>query len=294
MSILFLSPTGQIGGAEAALHEMLAGLRDAHPSWSLHLVVASEGPLVERVRKLGVSVEVLAFPPALAALGDWGTGADLWSTLKLFARCAAAIASAFSYWRRLGRLLRRRRPTVIHSNGLKMHVLAAWAKPRRTPVVWHFHDFAGRRSLMSRLLKRSMRRCSAIVTNSRSVADDARSVCGHALPIHSVWNAVDLGRFSPDGPRLDLDALAKLPPPGKTLVRVGLVATFARWKGHETFLEALSLLPATIPIRGYIVGGPIYETSGSQVAVADLRERVESLGLGSRVGFTGFVADASS
>jgi glycosyltransferase involved in cell wall biosynthesis len=294
VSILFLSPTGQIGGAEAALHEMLAGLRDAHPSWSLHLVVASEGPLVERVRKLGVSVEVLAFPPALAALGDWGTGADLWSTLKLFARCAAAIAPAFSYWRRLGRLLRRRRPTVIHSNGLKMHVLAAWAKPRRTPVVWHFHDFAGRRSLMSRLLKRSMRRCSAIVTNSRSVADDARSVCGHALPIHSVWNAVDLGRFSPDGPRLDLDTLAKLPPPGKSLVRVGLVATFARWKGHETFLEALSLVPATIPIRGYIVGGPIYETSGSQVAIADLRERAESLGLGSRVGFTGFVADASS
>src|SRR4029453_3164282 len=122
----------------------------------------------------------------------------------------------------------------------------------------------------------------------------ARFVCGHALPIHSVWNAVDLGRFSPDGPRLDLDTLAKLPPPGKTLVRVGLVATFARWKGHETFLEALSLVPATIPIRGYIVGGPIYETSGSQVAIADLRERAESLGLGSRVGFQGFVADASS
>ena len=103
MSILFLSPTGQIGGAEAALHEMLAGLRDAHPSWSLHLVVASEGPLVERVRKLGVSVEVLAFPPALAALGDWGTGADLWSTLKLFARCAAASAGAGSSGCRPGR-----------------------------------------------------------------------------------------------------------------------------------------------------------------------------------------------
>jgi glycosyltransferase involved in cell wall biosynthesis len=294
VSILFLSPTGQIGGAEAALHELLAGLRDAHPSWSLHLVVASEGPLVDRVRTLGVSVDVLPFPSALAALGDWGTGADLWTMVKLLARCAGATVPAFLYWRRLRRVLHRCRPTVIHSNGLKTHVLAAWAKPRRTPVVWHFHDFAGRRFLTSRLLRHSMRRCSAIVTNSRSVADDARLVYGHALPVHSVWNAVDLGRFSPDGPRLDLDALAKLPPPGNAVVRVGLVATFARWKGHHTFLEALSLLPATVPVRGYIVGGPIYETSGSQVAIADLREWAESLGIGARVGFTGFVADASS
>jgi hypothetical protein len=49
VSIVFLSPTGQTGGAEAALHELLAGLRESHPSWSLRLIVASHGPLVARV-----------------------------------------------------------------------------------------------------------------------------------------------------------------------------------------------------------------------------------------------------
>jgi glycosyltransferase involved in cell wall biosynthesis len=294
VSILFLSPTGQIGGAEAALHELLAGLRDAHPSWSLNLVVASQGPLVDRVRALGVSVDVLPFPPVLARLGDWGTGADLWSRFTLLVRCAAAIGPALMYLSRLRQLVRRHTPAVIHSNGLKMHLLAAWAKPAGTPVVWHFHDFAAGRSLTSRLLRRSVGRCSAIVANSESVAEDARLVCGHALPVHAVWNAVDLCRFSPEGPRVDLDALALLPAAGKGVVRVGLVATFARWKGHDTFLEALSLLPATVPIRGYVVGGPIYETSGSQVTIGQLRERAHSLGLGSRVGFTGFVPDASS
>lgn len=294
MSILFLSPTGQMGGAEAALHEMLAGLRDAHPSWSLHLVVASDGPLVERAKRLGVSVDVLPFPSVLASLGDWATGRDLRSMARLLLRCIAATAPGLVYVSRLRHLLRTQAPTVIHSNGLKMHVLAAWAKPRGTPVVWHFHDFAARRSLTSRLLRRSMHRCSAIVANSRSVAEDARHVCGQALPIHPVWNAVDLARFSPDGPTVDLDALAQLPRADDTVVRVGLVATFARWKGHETFLEALSLIPATVPLRGYVVGGPIYETAGSQVALGDLRERAETLGIGSRVGFTGFVPDASS
>ena len=47
-------------------------------------------------------------------------------------------------------------------------------------------------------------------------------------------------------------------------------------------------------MRGYIVGGPVYETSGSQVSIAELRARVSSLGLDSRVGFTGFVPDSAT
>ena len=294
MSILFLSPTGQLGGAEAALHEMLVGLREAHPSWSFHLVVGSEGPLVDRTRALGVSVDVLPFPAVLASLGDWGTGAGFLSSLSLLARCGAAAWPTILYLRQLRRLLRLYAPTVVHSNGLKMHLLAAWAKPNGTPVVWHFHDFTARRRLASKLLRRSATRCSAIIANSRSVAKDAQQVCGDALAIHPVWNAVDLARFSPVGPRVDLDALAQLPPPDGHVVRVGLVATFARWKGHEIFLEALSLLPASLPVRGYVIGGPVYDTTGSQVALDELRQRADSLRLGSRAGFTGFIADSSS
>lgn len=293
MSILFLSPTGQMGGAEAALHEMIAGLRDAHPSWSLGVVVGSDGPLVERIKTLGARVEVLPFPPALAKLGDWSVdGAG--SLIALLARCAVAVGPAFIYLRQLRRVLRASAPDVIHTNGLKMHLLGAWAAPKGTPVVWHFHDFAAGRRLTSRLLRRSASRCAAVIANSRSVAQDARYVCGDATSVYPVWNAVDLARFAPTGSRADLDALAQLPPASPDVVRVGLVATFARWKGHETFLEALSLLPSSVPVRGYIIGGPLYETAGSQVASRHLRERAQVLGLGSRVGFTGFVADSAA
>ncbi len=292
MSILFLSPTGQVGGAEAALHELLAGLRDAHPSWSLRLVAGSDGPLVDKVRAMGVPVEVLPFPPALARLGDWSVD-GVGSSLLLLMRFVLASAPTLLYLRRLRHLLRGHAPAVIHSNGLKMHLLGAWAKPRGAAVVWHFHDFAARRRLTSRLLRRSASRCAAIIANSRSVAQDASQVCGDA-PVYPVWNAVDLRRFSPAGPRVDLDALAQMPAAGSDVVRVGLVATFARWKGHETFLEALALLPASLNVRGYVIGGPVYETIGSQVAIDELRARAESLGLGPRVGFTGFVPDSSS
>ena len=293
MSILFLSPTGQVGGAEAALHEMLTGLRETHPSWQLALVVASPGPLVDRVRALGVSVDVLPFPPALARLGDWGVGGGAVPAVALIARCVAASWATLRYLRQLRRLVRRHNPTLIHTNGLKMHLLGAWASPRDTPVVWHFHDFVARRRLTSKLLRRAAGRCSAIIANSRSVAQDARHVCGDALAVHPVWNAVDLARFSPEGPRVDLDTLAQLPPAGRDVVRVGLISTFAKWKGHATFLEALALLPASVDVRGYVIGGPVYETLGSQFRVEELRERAQALGVGARVGFTGFIPDSS-
>jgi glycosyltransferase involved in cell wall biosynthesis len=125
------------------------------------------------------------------------------------------------------------------------------------------------------------------------VAADAGRVLGGGPRVQAVWNAVDLGRFAPDGPRLDLDALAGLPPAADVL-RVGLVATFAAWKGHEVFLEALARLSPDLRVRGYVVGGPIYETAGSQVTLEALRARAGALGLAGRVGFTGFVDDTAA
>jgi glycosyltransferase involved in cell wall biosynthesis len=292
VSIVFLSPTGQTGGAELALVEMLAGLRERQPSWPLSLIVASDGPLVARVKALGVPVRVVPFPPSLAGLGDWAAGAGPGGWLSLIARCLKASWPTVRYLQRLRHVLRVNRPTVIHTNGFKMHILGLWACPQGSRVLWHIHDFVSRRRLMARLLRRYAHRCSVAVTNSHSVAEDVRAVCGD-LVVHSIWNAVDLERFSPDGPRLDLDTLAGLPP-SEGVIRVGLVATFARWKGHHVFLRALSELPRSVNVRGYIIGGPVYETSGSQVSLDELRSLAASLGLESRLGFTGFVTDVAA
>src|SRR6185436_19433560 len=106
---------------------------------------------------------------------------------------------------------------------------------------------------------------------------------------HTVWNAVDLQEFSPEGSRLDLDTLSGLSPADGDVVRVGLVATLAKWKGHNVFLQALSLLPESLPVRGYIIGDSIYRTDGSQWHLDELRNQAKNLGLVEKVGFTGFV-----
>jgi glycosyltransferase involved in cell wall biosynthesis len=93
---------------------------------------------------------------------------------------------------------------------------------------------------------------------------------------------------------VDLDAAAGLPPAAPGTVRVGLIATFGRWKGHETFFDAIAQLPRALPIRAYVIGDSLYETDSSQFRRADLEARASALGLADRIGFTGFAADAAA
>jgi glycosyltransferase involved in cell wall biosynthesis len=279
--VVYLNPCGKLGGAETSLWELLRSLRAAEPAWDLWLVLGEDGPLAGIARELGVQVVVQPFPPALGRLGDAGGARTAW-------RLLTALGASYRYAGGLRRLLRRLQPDIIHTNGFKMHVLAAWIRHPKTPLVWHIHDYVSSRRLMSRLLRQFRGACTVAIVNSKSVAQDLARV----LPdfrIVPVYNAIDLQRFSPAGNKLDLDGIAKLtPPPGGT-IRVGLIATFARWKGHKIFLEALARVPADLPIRGYVIGGPIYQTAGSQWSKLELEQESDRLRLGNRLGFTGFI-----
>jgi len=283
VQIVYLNPCGKLGGAETSLREVLASVRAVEPDWKLCLVLGEDGPLAQIARDLGVHVIVQPFPVELGRLGDAGRGVGLWPFCK-------AAWTALSYSRGLSALLRRIRPDIIHTNGFKMHLLGAWTRPARTPLVWHIHDYVSTRRLMSRLLRWFGRSCTVAVANSKSVALDLHSLLP-TLRTVTVYNGIDLDRFSPHGPKLDLDAAAGLAPAAPGTIRVGLVATFARWKGHQIFLQALARLSSEIPVRGYIIGGPIYQTGGSQWSLEELQQQANRLGLREKVGFTGFVEE---
>jgi glycosyltransferase involved in cell wall biosynthesis len=236
-----------------------------------------------------VASTVVPFPRCLARLGDFGTGRRASGRLALARRCASAAIAVAPYTVRLFRALNEAAPDLLHTNGFKMHILGLWARRRRVPVVWHVRDHVVSRPIMARLLRSHAGWCAAAVTNSHRVANDVRSVCGGRLNIYPIHDGIDLKDFSPTGPVLDLDALADMPPANPATVRVGLLATMARWKGHSVFLRALSLLPASLRIRAYVVGGALYQTEGSEFRLADLRALAAELGIANKVGFADFV-----
>jgi glycosyltransferase involved in cell wall biosynthesis len=159
------------------------------------------------------------------------------------------------------------------------------------PLVWHIHDFYSTRPLMAKVLRLVSPRAAIGIAVSKAVAQDAK-VTLPCLPIEAIYNSVDVNYFSPElGNSNGLnDQSNRLTLPANT-IRVGLVATFARWKGHDIFLKAVARVIRACPnlnVRFYIVGGAIYQTKGSQFSEQELRELAAGLQIEDNVEFIGF------
>jgi len=297
MKILYLSTSAQLGGAELCLLDMMAGVRECRPQWPIVLLAPAAGPLLERAKQLGMEARTLEYPAPLARLGDSGAARNGTSRMRLMSSLAVAAPAIARYRARLRRAIRQFSPELIHANGLKANLLAAWAAEPGAPVVWHLHDYLGVRAIAARMARSTARRHPAAVAiaNSHSIAAEAAQIFAPAdLPVRVLHNAIDLQEFSPSGPQLDLDALAGLPAAPPATVRVGLICTMAWWKGQHDFIRALGQLPAELPLRGYVIGGPIYETGSRQCSLEELRAFAAQHGASRRIGFTGFVAQPAA
>ena len=237
MRVAFISVSAKMGGSEMMLLQILRELHGADAGWDLHLIVPAEGPLGARASAFGVAVHVVPMPASLLTLGEWATGQR--RPLALTAKLAHAALDLPAYSRRLGRVVAAVGADVVHTNGFKAHVVAARARGFGAGLVWHMHEYVAGRPVTRALVRRYAGRCQRLVAVSESVAADLRRVAGADAPVHAIHNAVDLERFTPGGRAADLDRLAGMPPAPPGTVRVGLVATFSRWKGHEVFLRAL-------------------------------------------------------
>ncbi len=296
MRIVFISVSDELGGSEIALVEMMAGLRRAQPSWTIGLLLPGPGPLLARAEAAGADCTIVPLPRAIATVGEFAASAApsrLTARAALGARLIAAAAAVPPYLRRLRTAVRAYQPSIVHTNGFKAHVLGARAAGS-AKLVWHMHEYVGDRAVSRKLLAAHAGRPAAVLANSVSVASDVRRALPNVVSPTVLYNAVDLARFVPVGVMENLDARAGLPPANGPVVRVGLIATFARWKGHEVFLRAIAALPSSVPVRGYVIGEPLYATAGSQYDLAELRRLATDLGVAGRVGFTGYLPAAAA
>jgi glycosyltransferase involved in cell wall biosynthesis len=287
MRIAFLSVSDQLGGSEAMLLQIAAQLRRKHPDWKQHLILPGGGPLGPLARAAGMDTTALPMPRSLARLGEWGLRSS--SRGRAGLRLVRAAIDLPSYERDMREAIDAIAPDVVHSNGFKAHVVSARTHAGSRALVWHMHEYVAARPVTRSLLRRYADRCAAIVANSRSVAEDVKGAIATNAEIRTIYNGVDLTRFSPDGPAIDLDALAGWSTPPAPVVRVGLVATYSRWKGHDVFLTALSRIRA-VNVRGYVIGGAVYDTDSSQHSRDELHRMAQERGVEGRVAFTGFVA----
>ena len=274
LRVLYVNPGRDLGGAEQSLLLLLEALRarDVDPTVALF----GDGPFAARLSSLGIPTAYLKLPDAVRRTSRYGTSQDLAGTARL---AIGALPSVV----RLSLLARRLHADIIHTNGLKAHLLGGLAgRLARRPVVWHLRDFppAG---VPGRLFRAAARSLPALVfANSEAVAAAIRGA-----NVVRLYNPVDLRRFRPDRPGGGDGIRRELGVPDDAPL-VGMVAHLTPWKGHEQFLRiALALADAVPGIRFLVAGGAIYETEGHSGYADSLKRRAVDLGLGGRVAFLG-------
>jgi glycosyltransferase involved in cell wall biosynthesis len=239
-------------------------------------------------------------PELLSRIGDSSVRSTRLGLLRQFTETGsnliAAGVSSIAYARRFRQLIDAIQPSLVFSNGLKFHAISGLAGSGQARLVWFMHDYLVSRALMRRLLPWISGSVGLVLSNSQSVADDVGCVL-RRVRREVVYCGIDRCHFAPgsvDATRLD--HLAGCPPLTKGGVRVGIVATYARWKGQDLFLEAAARVMRqrpSVPIRFYIIGGPIYSTRGSQFTELELRRLALEQGIAEHLGFVPFQDDTA-
>ena len=223
MRVLWASHTGQIGGAELCLLEGATAVRDQGAE--VVVVVPEDGPLVERLRAVGVDVVVFPY---------------LWWSYPRPSLPGRLLRVAKHAWSaaRLRSVIRRVRPDVVVTNTITIPVAALAARLAGVPHVWYIHEY-GDPSHGLRFdygFNASMRVVGAC---SDRVLVNSRALKRHVTP-HLKHTPVDCVRLAVPVP--DVSGLASTRE--KTAFELVFVGRKQPGKRQEDAIRALALLRA--------------------------------------------------
>jgi glycosyltransferase involved in cell wall biosynthesis len=264
--VLFVDHTGQIGGAELILLDVVAGRENSSA------FLFEDGPLATALtdRKLKL------------INSKWGRGLSQFrrdsrflSAAPLAGRLAAIVAEIAQA---------ARSHDVVYANSQKAFVLAAVANVFvRRPLIWHLHDiispehFGAMQRRMQVMLANA--RATRVIVPSRAAAAAFMEAGGKRELLEIVANGLAL----PPEPRTATELRQSLGLPAGPLV--GVFSRLAAWKGQHVLLEALTELPN---VGCIVVGDALF---GEQAYAAELKQMVLERGLAGRVRFLGHRRD---
>lgn len=270
MRVLFVDQSGQCGGAELMLADLLRGL---HGEVESRVVLFDEGPFADVLRKEGFAVEVLPLK-----LRTTKAAGKLTRLLDLPLLGLLALKLAF----------RARGCDLIYANTPKAMVagaLAARLSGKR--LVFHLHDILDATHFspanVRLLVNLANKQAAAVIANSRATERAFLKAGGRAGLTTVVYNGFDLG----GRPTVDRDAVRReLGWADEQTVAV-IAGRLSEWKGQHVLIEALRQAPGW---RACIVGDALF-TEGDHDYKRRLEEMAKDPELAGRVEFVGFVDD---
>jgi glycosyltransferase involved in cell wall biosynthesis len=306
--ILYVAATSK-GGSAFSLFHMMRGLDRAKYDPSVVFYASQNSFIESRMRESQIQATFITRnnlsettqPPQQSNTTAQSRDTGRWIESRFGARAAQTyrwFRAHYLYIRDdrprvapLVQLVREHKIDLIHFNNSLRSAKPAVEAARRTgtPCVCHVRGFTD----LSPYDLRFARHVDLFVFISRAVEQDCRRQ-GIATTGVVVHNVVDLAEFPSAAARSpDADAVrAEFGwAPGTPVV--GVVGRLDWWKGHETFLQAVSQAAARASdLKALIVGAPV-DTPRSVRYYQGLQELTRSLGLEDKVAFTGFRSDVA-
>lgn len=253
IKVLYITPVSRISGAETGLLYLL----DSALNEMVEVVVVcpGEGPLVEELEKRKVKV----------------------ITLKLHNFMLKNPYLYLSTIKKLYKVIKKEKPTIIHSNGVSVNQYAAVAaRLARVPCVVYCHTV----EFFSKANSMHLGLCNQILTNSKFTAKEIRKFLAKSN-IEVVYPGVDLKKFSPRS-KSALRKRWKIP--AKTKV-VGMIGMFLPRKGQDSLVEAAKIVNKKFPDTLFVFAGSSVFTS------KDYENKVKKLAKEYSINslFTGFI-----
>lgn len=281
-TILYLDHTAKLGGGEIALLDLVVALDKTR--YTPVVVLASDGPLAERLKDAGIETHVMLLDPSIVDTRKDSLGAGSLLKLKqgrLFA----------GYARRIAKWARQRGVDLIHTNSLKSDFYGGLAgRLARIPVIWHVRDSINSEYLPApvatafRGLSRTIP--TQVVANSESTL---RYLGPRRRSGAVVYSGVTMRKEQSE--RSD-DALHAEAPTSAKPQTVAIIGRIAEWKGQHIFLQAASTIRKQFPqCRFWIIGAPLF---GEEAYEARIRGMVTDLELTDNVEFLGFRNDVGA
>jgi glycosyltransferase involved in cell wall biosynthesis len=270
VNVLYVSHTGQLGGAERSLLELIEALPDevavtvATPAGSLARALAGDGVATTSITGTTTSLRI---HPVHTARGAGQIAASAWQVQR-----AAAAHDA----------------QVVHANSIRAGIMLALTRLRGVAKVVHVRDCLPPGAVTSLTMRLIAAGSDLLVANSHYTAKWVTATAPDAR-VHVVHNGIDTARFTPDAD--DRTATRTALGAGPRLL-LGVVAQLTPWKGQRTAIEALQLvraqgLDASLLLIGSVKFHDRATRFDNEQYLAQLHALVRDLGLQAHVSFLG-------
>ncbi len=266
--ILYVTHTTSLGGAELSLLDVLGALDRTR--YEPVAAVPGKGRFSRELAAIDVPCRYVPIYGLRRSVNPY--------------QLAVSTSQLLRGSRDLRRLVYEEEPHIVHTNSAQAQLYAALAlRSSGVPVVWHARDLIGLGKIRPLLTNAATR----IIAISEAVRAHIAQHVGTPESIVTIYNGINWERIRPQQAAEHLRHSLGIP---ESAPLVGMVAQYADWKRHETFLRMAARLHEHDPRLHFVIAGAEHDLSGNRRR-RRLQEHVRQTGLENCVTITTFLED---